>query len=112
MDIHYDVIMPGDEGYTLSSYFHIIRLSKEKIVEDCHPGLSLSVLRLDLGRLYRFNETGGRIWELLREPLTAAEVVNALLIEYDIDRITCESEVFGFLAKLSKERLIQFGLSC
>jgi hypothetical protein len=107
-----DVIMPGDEGCALSSYFHIVRLRNEMIVEEGGYGETLCVSRLDLGKTYRFGGTGGRIWELLREPLTAGEVVNALLIEYDIDRITCESEVFGFLAKLSKERLIRFGLSC
>lgn len=112
MDIRSEIIMPGDETYALSSYFHIIRLRSEMVVEEGGHGEPLCLTRLDLGRTYRFGGAGGRIWELIREPLTAGEVVNALLIEYDIDRITCESEVFGFLARLSKERLIRFGLSC
>lgn len=107
-----EVIMSGDEASALSSYFHIVRLRSEMIIEEGGCGKPISVLRLDLGRSYRMDATGARIWELIREPLSVGEVVNALLIEYDIDRITCETEVFRFLALLSKERLIQFGLCC
>ncbi|MDQ6422371.1 PqqD family peptide modification chaperone [Paenibacillus sp. LHD-117] len=112
LDTHAEVMMPGEVPYSLSSYLHVIRLKKEQIVEEGLFGEPLSVLRLDIGKSYRFNEIGSRIWDLIREPLSVGEVVNKLLFEYDIDRMTCETEVFGFLAKLSKERLIQFSLSC
>lgn len=112
MDNRTEVIMPIDEACAMSSYFPIIRLRSEMIIEEGGLGEPISVLRPDLGRTYRMAATGARIWELIREPLTAGEVVNALLNEYDIDRITCEAEVFRFLAMLSKERLIQFGLCC
>lgn len=112
MDTRSEVWMPGESAFSLSSYLHIVRLRSDILLEEELPGEPLSVTRLDLGTIYLFNDTARRIWQLSREPITVGEVVNALLFEYDIDRITCESEVFGFLAKLSKERLIQFGLSC
>ncbi|GBG08886.1 putative PqqD family protein [Paenibacillus agaridevorans] len=106
-----ELFMPGEPAFSLSLFLPIVRLESGRCVEGGNAEGALSVLWPDRSLAFYFNETGSRIWGLLRESVTVGEVVNALLIEYDIDRTTCESEVFGFLAKLSGERLIQFGLS-
>jgi hypothetical protein len=48
-----------------------------------------------------------RIWQLLDRTGTAAELCDALLNEYDIDRETCEREVLEFLNDSLREGIIE-----
>lgn len=68
------------------------------------------LLSIENGKYYNLGEIGGRIWDLMEYPETVGSIINSLLSEYDIDRTTCESQVFTFLTRLSEERLIRFGI--
>lgn len=47
---------------------------------------------------------------MIQQPVTIGQVINELLMEYEVDRLTCETEVFSFFARLSEEKLIRFGM--
>ncbi|REK75820.1 lasso peptide biosynthesis PqqD family chaperone [Paenibacillus paeoniae] len=68
------------------------------------------LLSIDNGKYYNLGAIGGRIWDMMAHPETIGSMVNTLMDEYEIDRTTCEEQVFSFLTHLSEERLVQFGM--
>jgi len=56
--------------------------------------------------LHSLDEVGSVIWDLLKEPRTAEEIVSALLDQYQVDRATLEKDVLEFLNTLLERKLI------
>ena len=52
------------------------------------------------GGMIRLNESGGFLWNCLKEDVDAAALVQALLGEYDVDEATAKADVEGFLNTL------------
>ena len=67
----------------------------------------LVALHADKGTCYGFNPTATRIWNLLAEPSTLAELHEALMAEYEVDRATCEREVEPLLRDLEADGLVK-----
>jgi hypothetical protein len=65
------------------------------------------ILHLDKGVYYGLNPIGARIWELIREPKTVAEIRNIILEEYDVTPERCDADLQGLLAKLAENDLIE-----
>ena len=63
-------------------------------------------LHVDRGTCYGFNGTATRIWALIEQPKTIAELRDTLLDEYDVDPDTCRSELSALLAELEQDGLI------
>ena len=70
-----------------------------------------SAVMMDImsGKYYNLGEVGGRIWELLEEPLTVAELVRKLTAEYDVSAEQCRADILPFLGKLVERRLVLEG---
>ena len=58
------------------------------------------------GNYYGLNEVAGRIWEILEKEMTFSELTHRLLTEFEVDEVTCRSDVSGFLIKLEEKKLI------
>lgn len=56
---------------------------------------------LDLNMMITLNDTGKFLWELLDKGAEEAELVAALLAEYDVDEATAKASVENFIAKLN-----------
>lgn len=82
--------------------------NKNSIASDMNGEKVL--LSIDNGKYYNLGAIGGRIWDMMAYPETIGSIVNSLIDEYEIDRTTCEEQVFSFLTHLSEERLVQFGI--
>lgn len=65
------------------------------------------VLDTAAGEYYGFNEVGSFIWTLLQEPMTFAELIDALLDEYGVDRDRCEAEVRDLLGQMMEKNLLE-----
>ncbi len=65
------------------------------------------MMSLDLGKYFGLNEVGSRIWELLEQPRSMADLCAQLQHEFDVDAAACHEEVSQFLAALAKEGLIR-----
>ena len=65
------------------------------------------ILNLADGVYYGLDGVGARIWELLREPRTAAELRDAVAAEFDVDADTAWRDLAGLLADLSARRLVE-----
>ena len=88
------------------------------ITLNSRVGLQAGLRILDVdGATIIANESGGdaygleliarRIWQLLHQPVTVAELCEELLKEYDVDREMCEQGVLEFLNDSAREGLIQ-----
>jgi len=58
------------------------------------------------GNYYIIKGVGNVIWDMLKEEITAEEIINRLLEEYEVSREECENSVLEFLKKLEKADFI------
>ena len=61
------------------------------------------------GKYYNLGQVGGRIWELLEEPMTVAALVEKLTAEYDVSAQQCRADTEPFLEKLVERSLLVEG---
>ncbi|MCL2508292.1 MAG: PqqD family protein [Oscillospiraceae bacterium] len=55
---------------------------------------------MDFDGLVTLNGTGGLIWRMLSDGGSDADVINAVMAEYDVTRDAAESDLREFLLKL------------
>jgi hypothetical protein len=67
------------------------------------------MLSIENGKYYNLGDIGGRIWELIDEPITMHQIINILTSIYQVDRSECEAQVVSFLDHLLREGLIHMG---
>jgi PqqD family protein of HPr-rel-A system len=62
---------------------------------------------LQSGRYYGLEAVGARIWELIQEPKSVAELQQAIAAEYEVDATRCEQDLIAFLQALLERQLIE-----
>jgi Coenzyme PQQ synthesis protein D (PqqD) len=67
----------------------------------------LVMANIEAGKYYGMALTSRRIYEIIEQPCTVADVIAHLLAEYDVERSTCERETLAFLDELKREGLIE-----
>lgn len=65
------------------------------------------ILNLADGVYYGLDGVGARIWELLREPRTAAELRDAVAAEFEVDVGTAWRDLAGLLEELLERGLVE-----
>jgi hypothetical protein len=65
------------------------------------------MMSIENGEYYGLNPVGGRIWELLDRPRTAAGICDILVEEYDVPVEECQREVKEFVEKLLEKKLVK-----
>ena len=60
----------------------------------------------DTNGLFLVTETGSLIWDILPECETVKDIVDKILIEYEVDEETAEKDVNKFLDELRKYEII------
>ncbi|HEX7695226.1 MAG TPA: PqqD family peptide modification chaperone [Sphingomonas sp.] len=70
-------------------------------------GDELVMMSAAKGNYIGLSGVGARIWELLETPRTIESLCEALIAEYDVDAVTCRSEVDTFLATLGEHCAIR-----
>ena len=70
-----------------------------------------SAVMMDImtGKYYNLGEVGGRIWEILEEPMTVTALVGKLTDEYDISANQCRADIEPFLSTLLERGLLLEG---
>jgi hypothetical protein len=66
-----------------------------------------AILSLKSGRYYGLKAVGARIWELIQQPHTVAEVQATILQEYDVPEEQCAHDLEALLQQLAEENLIE-----
>ncbi len=65
------------------------------------------MLSVQNGKYYNLGVMGGLIWDLAKEPVKIANVVDVLLQQFEVERELCEEQVLSFLSELAAEGLVQ-----
>ena len=60
----------------------------------------------DSNGLYVMNELAEFIWDKLPETENESDIVNAVLAEYEVDKLTAENDVHQFVCKLQELHVI------
>jgi hypothetical protein len=87
------------ELYLKKSQFASRQVGEEMILVPLKSNVS------DMNELFTLNAVGSFIWEQLNENSTMEDIINAVLLEFDVDIDTAGKDVEAFLQKLSSYSL-------
>jgi len=65
------------------------------------------MLSLKNGEYYGLDSVGTRIWELLDKPKTFTNLIDDLLVEFEVSREECENDTKEYLETLHKKLLLK-----
>ena len=83
----------------------IVVASKENV--SCALGEEAAILHMSSGVYYGLDPVGARIWKLLEQPKSVADLRTAIVDEYDVESTKCESDLLNLLEKMRAEGLIE-----
>ncbi|HII84295.1 MAG TPA: PqqD family protein [Methanobacterium subterraneum] len=78
-----------------------------KDVVSCDLGGETAMLDMKEGIYYGLNEMGTIIWEYIQEPITLQEIVDKILVEYEVDEETCFRDLVELVEEMSKNGLVK-----
>ena len=64
------------------------------------------MMSIEAGEYYGLNPVASRIWDLLEKPHTFCRLIDLLMLEFDIDKSTCQKDVTNFLNQLVDKGLV------
>lgn len=64
------------------------------------------ILHLGSGTYFGLDPVGARIWELMKEPKTLAEICDVMLTEYDVSREDIERDTMILVGDLVAQDLV------
>ena len=64
-------------------------------------------LHVDKGNCFGFNKTATRVWGLIEQPRSIAQICEALVAEFEVEPDECERQVRDLLADLEREELVR-----
>jgi hypothetical protein len=89
------------------------KISTESIVNRIEDILASDVddekimMSIAQGQYYSLDPVASRVWELIQKPVMVSDLIDALLLKYDIDRETCEGDVLTFLEDLNEKGILE-----
>ena len=78
--------------------------SKDQV--SCDLAGEAAILNLKNSVYYGLDPVGARVWSLIQEPKTLAEIRDTLLGIYDVDSLRLESDLRALLTELAEQGLI------
>jgi hypothetical protein len=75
---------------------------------EAEAGDEIVGLHVENGSFYRFSQTAARVWALIEQPRTLADLCAALTREFRVDPATCERDVRALLDDLATDGLVKF----
>lgn len=83
------------------------RVSKSDNFVESNVDDEAILMHLEEGSFSSVRSTGLRIWQLIDEPRSVAEICDALRREFDVGEIECREQTTEFLSHLCERGLIQ-----
>lgn len=65
------------------------------------------MMSIEKGQYYGLDPIGTCVWNLIEKPVQVSELIDALLLEFDVDRETCEKDVLVFLEEIKEDGILQ-----
>ena len=82
-------------------------VSREQLSSDL--GGEAAILNLKNNVYYGLNSVGARVWTLIQQPRTVAELRDILAAEYDVATPRLESDLLELLSDLAGKELVEIG---
>lgn len=70
-------------------------------------GKEVVILSLASEEYCSLKDVGARIWEIIEEPRTVKEILDAILNDYAVEPERCERDLLALLQELAHEGLIE-----
>ena len=83
----------------------IIVATKQQV--SCDLGEEAAILNMKNSVYYGLDPVGARIWQLLQQPRTIAEIRDVIAREYDVSAERAESDLRELIGKLLSEGLVE-----
>ncbi|WP_092439641.1 lasso peptide biosynthesis PqqD family chaperone [Williamwhitmania taraxaci] len=64
------------------------------------------MMSIEDGDYFGLDPVGSRIWELIENPISIANLIAALMVEFEVSKSDCESDTLEFLNQLNEKRLL------
>jgi hypothetical protein len=74
---------------------------------SCDVGGEAAILSMQNGIYYGLDPIGARVWNLIQQPQSVADLREAILSEYDVEPERCERDLLDLLQALLAEGLIE-----
>jgi hypothetical protein len=74
---------------------------------SCPLGEEAAILNLKNSVYYGMNPVGARVWNLLKQPRSVAELRDVLLEEFEVDEERCGKDLLALLGTMQGEGLIE-----
>lgn len=93
----------GAEVQPLNDQTRVVA-TKEQV--SCDLAGEAAILNLKNGVYYGLDPVGARIWNLIQEPKTLAELRETLLAEYEVEPERLDADLRSLLSQLAEQQLI------
>ena len=80
-------------------------VSKEQVACDLEG--ETAILNLKNSVYYGLDPIGARVWQLIQEPTTLAQIRDVLKGEYDVDAARLEADIRDLLQQLAEQGLVE-----
>lgn len=67
----------------------------------------LVMMSVEHGQYYGLGGVGPRVWELIEQPQTMAQLVDQILEEFEVEREVCEKDLTEFIAQMEQLGLVE-----
>jgi hypothetical protein len=83
----------------------VVVASKDQLASEI--GGETVILGLSAGRYYGVDSVGGRIWQLVQEPASVAELRERIVAEYEVEPERCEADLLRILQQMIDAGLVE-----
>lgn len=83
---------------------HVV-VSKDQIACDLGGDASVVTWKDDI--YYGLDPVGKRVWQLIQEPVTVAQIRDVLSAEYDVEAAQLEADIRELLEQLAEQGLVE-----
>ncbi len=85
----------------------LIRANKDVVF--CELSGELTLLDLRSNTYYGLSKVGARIWEMIQEPRSFAQLCEAIVEQYDVEPARCHADVEALVRQLADAKLVGLG---
>ncbi|MXO90817.1 PqqD family protein [Pontixanthobacter aquaemixtae] len=77
----------------------VVSRNEDVLFSEVADGMSL--MDIESGKYYHFDQTGARIWKQIDGAMAVSALCDGLQKEFDVDAETCRADTLEFLNELS-----------
>ena len=83
----------------------VIRQTDSQVQADIDG--EVVMMSIEKGSYYMLNEVGSRIWEIVQQPTSVADICSQIVAEFDVTAEQCEPDVIKLVDEMLKCQLVK-----